>query len=74
VPTTATDPCSDLFTNAPFAIVRADLSSKIARVRERLAAEPASSQTLEAILADEKEKGIVGKPEAVTGALTWLLR
>jgi hypothetical protein len=35
---------------------------------------PDSSQTLEGILQDEKERGAVGKPEAVTGALTWLLR
>jgi hypothetical protein len=65
---------SDLFTNAPFAIVRADLFSKLVKLRERLAADPSRSQVLEDILRDEQARGIVGTPEAVTGALTWLLR
>lgn len=65
---------ADLFSNAPFAIVRADLSSKIAKLRERIEAKPEESLTLEMILDDERKKGTVGTPEAVTGALTWLLR
>ncbi|KAJ9125352.1 hypothetical protein QFC22_000312 [Naganishia vaughanmartiniae] len=60
----------DLFNNAAFSIVQNDLSSKIAKVRERLAAKPETSQTLEQLLIDEKQENV---PFA-TGALTWLLR
>ncbi|KAJ9109009.1 hypothetical protein QFC21_000335 [Naganishia friedmannii] len=60
----------DLFKNAAFSVVQNDLSSKIARVRERLEANPRTSQTLEQILIDEKQENV---PFA-TGALTWLLR
>ncbi|GHJ85409.1 hypothetical protein NliqN6_1811 [Naganishia liquefaciens] len=60
----------DLFNNAAFSVVQNDLSSKIAKVRERLAMKPESSRTLEEILIKEK---VEGAPFA-TGALTWLLR
>ncbi|KAK1928058.1 glycolipid transfer protein domain-containing protein [Papiliotrema laurentii] len=60
----------DLFTNAPFAVVRSDLYSKITKVRARL---DTREETLEGLLEDEKARGYKG-PDAVTGAMTWLLR
>jgi hypothetical protein len=44
--------------------------ASIQKVRERLAAKPDESRTLEELLIKEKEEGL---PFA-TGALTWLLR
>ena len=63
---------ADLFTNAPFAIVRADLASKIAKLRQRIAVDPGC--TLEGMLRKEKEENRTKSPDAITGAMTWLLR